>query len=300
MPPFDAKIGVTLEPDRAWYRPGESMLLHVRVTAQEETAVRGGRVELVGRLRYRYRTEEWDNAPGGGRRRETKERTETDEQVLTDTVLGPETLAAGESLERWARLTIPRTALPSGEGELVAVTWTARAIIDVPRRRDATAERGIRVAAPRAAFAGRIDPEPWADAGETALELTLDGAEVAAGEELRGTLVVAPVEDLAIRGVRVELVRRERTARDLGHEAETTAATRGVAVAETDLYREQRYPVPFGIALPADAMPSHETALTSVRWFVRVVLDRPRRGDQAAVQEIHVHTEPEMEAADGG
>ncbi|MBA3413923.1 MAG: hypothetical protein H0U10_01690 [Chloroflexia bacterium] len=297
MPPFDTKLDVTLRPDRDAYWPGESMLLHVRITAAEATAVRGGRAELVGRLRYQYRTEEWDDDPRGGRRRETRVRTETDEQVLTDSILGPETLAAGETIERWVRFMIPRTALPSGAGEIVGVEWTARATIDVPRRRDASAEREVRVAAPRAAFAARVDPNPRVDPGEAGLELTLETAEVAAGEEIRGTLVVAPAEDFGIRGVRVELMRQETTARDLGHMVATTVLTGEVEIAETELYRERRYPIPFGIVVPPDAAPCHETGLTCVRWFVRVVLDRPRRGDQAAVQEILVHNEPEP--ADG-
>lgn len=295
MPPFDAKIDIELRPDREAYPPGETILLHVQIRAEEETAVRGGGVELVGRLRYSYRTEEWDDDHRGIRRRETRTRTETDERILTDSILGPETLAAGETLERWVRFAIPRDALPSGEGEIIAVSWAARATIDVPRRRDATVERPIRVVSPRAAFADRIDPTPRVETGETGFALTLDAPDVAAGRDLSGAVVVAPAEDLTVRAIRLELVRQEATSRDLGHMVATTVLTREVAIVETDLYREQRYPFPFAITVPADAAPCHETSLTSVRWYLRVVLDRPRRGDQTITREIHIHNEPEPE-----
>jgi hypothetical protein len=285
---FDARIRAAITPDREGYLPGETIMLDVELQAEEDVPVRDGRVQLIGRQRYRYQVREGDRHDD---RQETETKTETDELVLTDSIFGPETLPAGQPVERWARFVIPRDAAPSGAGAIVEVTWLARLTIDVPRRRDAVAEIPLRVLVPREAYAERAETEPLHQADEARLTLVLPSRHAAAGQPLPGELRVEAEQDFTARSIRIELFRREEVTRELGQTASKVEVEQEIA-GETEFLSDQRYAFPFSLAVPADVPPGSETLYTSVRWLLRAVLDRAERDDSWVEVELNLFNAP--------
>ena len=282
---LDPKIRATITPDRDAYLPGEMVMLHLRLDPEEDVAVRVGRVELIAWQRYRYQVSERDRHDD---RYETRSKTDTEDWRLTDSILGSETLPAGRPVERWVRFALPRDAAPSGIGAIVQVEWSARATVDVPRRRDVVAEHPLRVVMPREAYAARVETAPRPHEAELArLSLDLPSRHAAAGQPFAGVLVVESRQDFSVRAVHLELGREEATFRELGAMAETTVLAQQIA-GEHEFHNDQRYPLPFTLAVPADAMPSSETRLARVRWFLRATLDRPLRGDEQLATELNV------------
>ncbi len=293
MAPFDANIQIALTPDRDAYLPGDPILLHARVEAVDNVAVRGDRVELIGRLRYRYRTREWDQLDD---RYETETKTNTDELVLTDTILGPETVEAGRPVERWVRFTVPRDAPPSGTGAIIEVDWSARATIDVPRRRDAVAEAPLRVLVPQEVFAAQTESSFIHETETARLLLTPESRHVVAGQVLAGTLQVEARTDFTVRSIRLQLVRQETVSREMGNTAAETVVEQEIT-GETPFFSGQHPIFPFSITVPSEVMPSSETQMTRVGWILRAILDRPRRGDEQVAVEINLYNAPSSEAS---
>src|SRR5688500_17974640 len=217
---LDPKIRAAIAPDRAAYLPGETVLLRVRLQPEAEVAVRSGRVELIARRRYRFRVSEWDRHDD---RYETRTKTVTDDWRLTDSILGAETLPAGEAVERWVRFVIPRDAAPSGAGEIISVEWLARVALDVPRRRDVAVEAPLRVVVPRQEYAARVAGPALVHEAEAArLAFDLPSRHAAAGQPFAGAVVVEARQDFKVDAVRLDLIRQEETFQELGARAATT------------------------------------------------------------------------------
>lgn len=298
---FSKGAEIELATDREAYLPGEEVDVRVAVRADGDLKAGNGWVDLVYENRYRYSDSdgidlsEKIGSAGGGER---------DEVLVDDHCLFEGTALKKGVHEYRARLRLPELAFPadedleedwappSYEGELVGVAWKVRARLYLRRARDVVREVNVTVLSPAAGRPTDGDEPERSGAGCNLSFEGLSGRRARPGQELAGTLLVAPREGFDARGVRVELVRRERVPHGAGNTRELVETTTPVEgpirflAGETREYR-------FGLTVPHEALPSLETGSSSVRWLLRAVVDRPLRPDDTLGQELHVYNGPD-------
>lgn len=286
-----------IEAQRAVYAPGDTVNVRVAVHGVKEIKIQEMRVELLFDHVYEYEERTRDTA-GDSR---TRTVTETDHiAVGTERLLVGETVAEGHQSTHVVSFVIPPDAPPSAAGGITRIVWKAKATLDMPRARDVNAETDVTVIAPAAAFAGRVESAPEVRGGdEGAFSCTLTRRIARPGERFEGVFTATPSADLQVQGVRVELVRLERTfapesggfqARH-GRTAEHVADRMELAGPST-LAGSVTRDFPFELAVPPDAAPTFATGHAELRWVVRAVLDRRLRSDHGVALEVAVSTEP--------
>jgi hypothetical protein len=282
--PFAERATLQVQTDCPHYLPGETVRVRVRVETEDDLAVEEGRVELIATNRYTYRDRDRDR---DGDRTSRQVTTSEDEVAAVARFLEAGTIAPGAT-EHEAALPLPAAAPPTGTGEIAAVAWKVRAALGVPRANDPDAETPIAVLAPAAAHADRAArPAEESDPLAFALAFELPPRSVRAGQAIAGTLRLEPREEIELREVRVELVRREEVARGDGNTAETVVETARVE-GEARLAGGEARSYPFAVTVTADACPCLQTRRTRVRWLLRAVLNRPLRSDYTAAVDLNV------------
>ena len=251
---------------------GEAVRARVRVGEPDKRA-QGGRVELLYRNTFQY-----DDTDSDGDRTTC---TTTQDVVVATCGLGHDGVLRPGELQ--VALPLPREA-PGTSAR--SVEWLLRAVVDRRRAGDAEAVAPVTV---------RVPPQPLADWAQTppaspagwAVAFTLRSRVVRPGEDVTGTVVLTPAQDLRARGLRVRL-RRER----LDQDGNSTGATADETVVAEDLQLPAGRPASyaFSLAVPPDAPPSFVAAHNEQHWYLDAVVDRARALDAEARLEIVVHT----------
>ena len=283
---FSEKATVDVTADRQSYRPGETVRIEIRARGQEALAIRGARAELVITHKYKYRT---TTASNNGGTRTTTHTASDDTVVAMIPLLGEGTVEAGSDIPLSAEIQIPAGAPPSGEGSATSIWWSARAVLDVPRRPDADGQTSIVVLAPRDAHPSGFRA-PTLDTRDCHLTMTLDDDVLRAGSTIRGTLHLAARSPFEARAVRVELVRREEVSRDRGYEDTEVVSGREIAsLVGSEVAPGDTHEFPFELLIPSRTFPSHTMPPARVSWSIRAVVDRPRRDAFNLEQPVHIY-----------
>jgi hypothetical protein len=125
---------------------------------------------------------------------------------------------------------------------------------------------------------------------EVQLAFELPGKEWVVGETIEGQLLVSPKQELKVKEVRVELVRREYVAYKKGNEQLTTTAQ--VKVAHSPEFQpDQNLAYPFRLAIPTPSPPTKGTRHCLVMWQLKGIIARGLlRSDIQAASGISVYT----------
>ena len=297
---FGQEVELRLLPEKGSYLPGEAVHVWVSLHASADLAIRSGRVELIQTRRYTF-TEESSSSKGSGR----QDVTRTERHVVAhQPFLAAGTIGANIPFEGMVIVRIPDRAEPSGEGQIIATTWRLEAILDVPTAPDVRAEETIAVVVPREVFAATVEQQATVKRNdECRLAFSLPGDAIRAGDVLQGALVLEPFHYFDIRGLRVELIRREEVqpppdADDSAAGKSVETIVEGAIVAgEGRFHRGGPQKFPFAVTVPRRAYPTCRTENAAVRWLLKGVVDLPMRFDHSIVQELHCYNGSLAEAA---
>ncbi|TRW82048.1 hypothetical protein FK535_14265 [Mycolicibacterium sp. 018/SC-01/001] len=194
---------------------------------------------------------------------------DTDEWVGVSRV--PLAVPESAPVHTTASFRVPAWAPPSSP-ELVR--WCCRAIIE-RRGRDYDAHGEFAVRVRRADVAASVgSTERLAGDADTTIDIALDEHIVAAGEAIRGRLIVSARRDLPAGDLAV-CWRRCRDSHPLSRRPSRGGALDGPVTAvasRVPLVAGHPVTAPFVLPLPADAAPSAEAVHSSLRWFVHARL----------------------------
>ena len=287
--PFAKSAELDILTDRASYRPGDEVTVQIAVRADGDLKIEEGWVELIARHRYTYRDRERDHE---GRSRTVRKTTTDNDVVALKLFLGEGTVPSGSHPEQTLSLRLPRMAPPTGNGSITAVSWLARAALNVKWANDPDAEVPITVLSSEDRSTHGARSHPTVDTGGAVdLEFDLPSRVVHTGSVIAGKLHVVPREEVEAREVRIELVRRETVRRDEGLHEETIER-RVASDLDRPLTPGQDRSFPFSFYVPVTACPVLDTSCSSVRWYLRGVINRRFRSDYTVTLGINVATTP--------
>ena len=280
--PFQPKADIDLQSDASAF-PGAALPVRIRLTPREEIKPREVRLELVGRETYYVRQH------SGGKNGGTRiVRRNSDFNLITRTLAQQPVLTRGIEQYWDTALALPPEAPPTSRGKLVDVRWALKSVIDIPMRPDHSSEVPVLVyKLPPQSEASA--PAPAGKAFDECL-LKMEAPHVAAaGDTLIGHLHLEMRKEINVRGIRVELISYE----DAGARKESAvAASRQVAESLAIGPHEMRS-FEFALSIPVDSPPSMVSPHSSLRWVLKVSLDRRFRGDFNIEQEVLVYNAPE-------
>lgn len=265
MPLFGGRkptLSVTVEPDRIW--PSQQVQVRVEVGGEVDDKVRGVAAGLRCVNRYAYEDRDSDGDT------HTRHSTQTvHEEALPLGSGGPPPVG-----QHAVTLTLPANAPPSASG---TVEWQAWARVDRPGR-DVNEEAPLGVLA-WSPLSAQDAQTPLQTSADCAVGFEgLSSRSVRPGEQLTGTLVVTPSDDVKATEVRVEL-RATKTSHSRGRVEEKLQDAGVPLAAAIPLAAGQTQRWPFAIHVPPDAVPSLRTELTTIRWQLVGVVARRMRPD---------------------
>lgn len=291
-----AWLDVEMRTDRAAYRPGETVRATVRLTASADLSSPEVSVALVHVDSVRHETTSADSWAVDGRHvvEETRMRGgETVEHVVDlrvperSTPWAEEPEGAGEPLvddPEDYRYFLERSDLwgaPTSIGDRIRSEW----FVQVEGRGTGTPV-DTRVPVTVLALAGPGQPGSRSR-GPAVVEVQIPDRSVAPGDTVVGRVRFTPEKELSVRGLRVDLLRVERT------EDTTLSVAARVSVplsgAETLPARMPR-DLPFSITVPRDAVPTARTGASTLSWELRGIADLPLREDAVGTHELVVHS----------
>jgi hypothetical protein len=200
---------LTLELDTDRLLPGRLVNGLLRIAADADGGeIRGARVALAGTETWRYSATSHDSK---GSHTETRS-GEEDLPSVPVALLGPTTLAAGETRELPFQLPVPALGPPSFHATELRVEWTVRANLDVPGF-DPKIEMPVVVLQPTALLrAGVVTVAEFAlyPAAEGEAEgikgsIWLDPSPLCVGTAFKGRLDLETVDKRKVQEVRLEL-----------------------------------------------------------------------------------------------
>jgi sporulation-control protein spo0M len=272
---FDGDATIELAVDRETVLPGDAIRVTATVDGEPDEKVRGGRIELLYRNRYRFTERD--------RRNRNRTRTRFEDVVVADHHFGRD--EASQAIE----LAIPADAPATATN---IVQWKVRAVLDRRRAIDADAERALTVLAPRENGPAPAPEEPAGD-GDRWMDVQVPIRVVAPGQTIGGTFIVTPREELKVKELRVELVFRrlddpegKTGCIDTRTIAEVNVAPKGVLAPGVAVAH------PFSLPIPADLPPTFRAKHNELRWFVRGVVSLPILVDPERDVEIHLFNAP--------
>ncbi|MCZ2812091.1 hypothetical protein O2W15_11660 [Modestobacter sp. VKM Ac-2979] len=265
---------------------GQPLTVLVEVIADGPAEVAGGVVELVRSTAVTHAQRTWS---GAGHRVGIR-----DSAVLSHATLDiAGALAAGGRAVRQVTLFVPAEQVTI-TGYLVQQEYLVRAQVRAQEGRPVEGEVRIRVAGPASQLHRRTEVAP-VERGDEFASLAIDelsAPRVCAGVPLSGVVAVAPHRAGTTRGVRVELVLAELTRARPGELLEedceaTTVVSAVPASGPAQLAPGQALRLPFALPVPDPLpAPSLSTPEFTLRWLVRVVLDRALREDSSTSVEL--------------
>jgi Arrestin (or S-antigen), N-terminal domain len=268
-------MDLTLALKRFEFAPGDTVDVRLDVGTGGDKRLQAIRLELGYENTYYHRTRDSDG-------------DSNDTRTSDDVVVAMKEMPADHPALSGGQATFETTLeLPAYVPASVPkwVEWHVKAILDRKLRRDRREEVAITVSAPRPDAAGAQSPGSVGDKCDMRLEA--DSLVARPGDTLSGVLHVEPREAFEVRSVRADLECRmhheDNIVRELGDDVEITLA-KGVSFA-AGVAQE----FPFTITVPGTAAPTLAARHSSVRWELKGVCDRPRRGDYDAAAELVVY-----------
>jgi len=123
--------------------------------------------------------------------------------------------------------------------------------------------------------------------GPAEVVVTVPAGSVAPGAQVSGRLRITPERELAVRGLRIDLMFVERVdERVLTADRVVSVPLSGPETLPARLPRD----LPFGLTVPVDAVPTAHTDGPAITWELHGVVDLARREDAVGVHELVVHS----------
>jgi hypothetical protein len=286
-----APLRVELDRPGGIYAPGETVRANITLTASGELAVRSLRVVFVNTERYQLR--QLSNEGGD------YFATDTSEQILAERLLAEQSTWKPGQTQSWQfEGTIPANALPSHPGQVFQIEYAVRAEADRERAVDLHAEaRAIVIArwptddeSKESGDGESAEDDPNTTVlNEGVFTVRLERDAYREGETVAGTFVANPKRDLDIKGIRMELVRREALLEGLTNSSSQLLATSMIS-GPTRLRAGTNTEFPFRFELPIDNMPSVETARAWGATVLVATLDRRLARDLEASGHVVVYS----------
>lgn len=271
--------------------------LSLRVTAEQDLTVVGGRVDLVRREDFQHHMAGMFNVRARHR-----------EVVASAPLPGWGRMLAAERLEvAGVELPVPAGSLGSTDGRLIKIGWELRASVATAATIEAVATAELVVltrALDRAEDARR--PPSVADRGCAALAVEGLASRTLRSGVLAGAVVIAPTSTWVARAAHVALIRREhvehgiwlggdpaRNPPDQEKDAEVTVSRQHLA---DRLHLEPGRPerLAFALHVPQALLaPSLRTEEFEISWVLRAWLDRPWRRNPVIEVGLHAPTAPQ-------
>jgi len=259
--------------------PGESLHLELRITAGEEISPREVRAELVGDETYYQKVH---RGYGYTVLHNTFAR-------IVQTVAEQPALSQGVEQKWNCSLQVPPDILPACRGQWVNISWTLKAVVDVPKRVDLSQEKPIQVFCPPP----QVNNMPVLPAEKTFSQVALSlkaPQVVSSGTSLKGQLNLLVKESLDISGIRVELVQVEDAHDRKANQVVSTTHISGKA----SFSQNESPSFPFSLDVPAGAPPTAICKFSGLRWKVRAIIDRKMKTDFNVEQELFVYNAPKL------
>jgi hypothetical protein len=327
MFPPKGKMSITA-PDNGM--PGMVLPVSISFIPGEDLQPNQIRAELVGEeVYYRRRT----HTDSHGTHMEIVKKSSTFANIVQVAAEQP-ALSKDMEQKWNVSLQIPQNAHPTCTGKITNVHWTLKVVMDVPKRIDMVQEKAFFMYCPppqegavtsadaQQAFdantkqvmqevnekldmlqqtipfpifktqprQGDISPADSAQMyNDIALTLKVPG-NAKVGETLVGQLTLDMKDQVSLRGIRVELVQSE----DAGAKQGDTIIVK-TSVSESVSYNQGESPsLQFFLSVPNEAQPTTISSLSSLRWLVRAVLDRPMKKDFFVDKEVYIYNGPDL------
>jgi hypothetical protein len=281
------QVSVELSPSDGVVIEGDSLGVTVRITALRPALIERAEISLIRKVNYTYGR---GNVYGGV----FPARERTTELLTVDTVPAPGALRAGEARVLTHTLRIPDDGLASVRGDLIDIGWSVRVVLHAAGGQVIKRERLIEVQSWGQTSATDIGHPPVGEhLGPIDLEfIALSSRILEPGTPLTGVLRVRSHDEIATRGVRVQLVRCEevwggpgRTADPDASESEGYRHSEAIVAAVTVgpagmLTPGTTVDLPFSVQTPA-GLPAPSLSIDNlhVRWEIRAVVNLPLRSD---------------------
>ena len=200
---FKPKAKIEIQSQNNNCPPGTSLPFKIRLTTQEDIKAKEVRAELIGEEVY-YVNETYHDSKGHLQTRVVR-RNNNIASIIKTAAENPVFTQGAE--QQWdLSLQLPSDAPPTCCGKVVNITWTLKAVLDIPNRPDQSHEIPLQVLSPRIQEISILTTEKTFN--DVILNLTAPSAG-AAGKTISGQLRLQVKDRLSVQSIRVELVQVE-------------------------------------------------------------------------------------------
>ena len=269
-----APTALNLEVNQGPFCPGDRIDIRIFLVPNESYHVRWGRLALVC-------TEVSYHSTESGYSKSTNELGRWTESFLEDTPI-----SQGIPYRSDHSFLVRRGMWPTAHGEIVDISWQVVASLNIAGAADLHSRQPVVVLSssqhpPTKAVADREYPE-------CDLSFSVSPIYLRTGEVLEGSMQAQMRGDLSIRQVRMELRSTEKAG-----EKETRTARDEIALhGQASLAAGETYRWPFRLQVPEMMLPSTRADRSTVRWWVRGIIDRRLRRDLVVERQVQVFTAP--------
>lgn len=285
------KVQLDVRLDKQVYAPGDTIYAHISLQNDKELKIQGGRFVLACQQKYQYKRKHRDS--DGHSKVDTTWGTK-DVEVHHFDFLSETTLAPGAQTFETS-FTLDAGAASSSKGEIISVTWYAKATLDRKMAADTNTEVEFQVVNAKPVNAAGETPREYGEANEpeeARMTFYLRACQVTRGTALSGFLRIYPQKNFGAGEVRLELMRDEYVGdvseSGYDHSKQTKVAESRLA-GKTQLQAGQYMEFPFTLALPEDLAPTFAIEPGYLMYTLHGVLARTLRKDTLVKEEIIVY-----------
>ena len=281
----DGSLHVAIELDQreGSYYPGDEVRGKITIELPVELEVRSVTAGLVFMQEYQVKARSAQSPLA---------RWDKEEHWIHKDVLAVDKLSDGYKEVFPFTWRIPPDASPPCSGKLIRNRWLVQVKVDRPLARDVTSEEDLPLVIPPS---GEMIGGEFSDqkgAVPAYMSFTLPKLAYVDREILAGELTVGEhIDPLEVRGVRVELVRREHVSIEDG-KTRTTIEQKAQLAAETKFEPGKPQSYKFQMPVSTRGCPSVVSTNGEVTWLLRGVLDRPGAKDIVVQQEVYFFNGP--------
>lgn len=281
----EGSLHVAIELDRGEgsYYPDDEVRGTITIESPKEIEVRSVIAGLVFLQEYQLRARSAQNPIL---------RWDRDEHWIQKEVLAVDKLSAGFKEQFPFAWRIPPDAAPPCSGKILRNRWVVMVKVDRPAARDVTSETDLPLVVPPMSEMGGGTFSDQSGVVQAFMSIDLPKLAYVDRDILSGELVVgAQSADLGVRGVRIELVRREHVSLEDGKTRTTTEQKVQLASAVT-FHRDDPQTFKFQMPVSTRGCPTSVATNGEVTWLLRGVLDRPGAKDIKVQQEVYFFNGP--------
>ncbi len=214
------------------------------------------------------------------------------EHWIQKEVLAVDNLSAGFKERFSFAWRIPPDASPPCAGRILRNRWLVMVRVDRPVARDVTSKTDLPLVVPPLSEMGGGTFSDQRGAVPAFMSITIPKLAYVDRDILAGELTIgAQSTELEVRGVRVELVRRERVSLEDGKTRSTIEQKAQLASAIT-FHPDDPQTFRFQMPVATRGCPTSVATNGEVTWFLRGVLDRQGAKDLTVQQEVYFYNGP--------